>query len=403
MPSGDMIQIHMLTSYPAALLNRDDAGLAKRVPFGGVYRTRVSSQCLKKHWREAPAIQAFGHMADRSTRIYEQRVAEPLRAHEHGATEAESLSIAQYLLDNTLSKKESKAASADDGGDDDEVPKGKAGKGGKVDKGVRTGQVVVLTKAETDFLAEEGARILRAMRDVGADATDRKQLETHVKIDPRGFKKVLETLPASIDTAMFGRMVTSDLFARVDSAVSVAHAFTTHEEASETDYFTAVDTLNRDDAGAGLIQDTELTSGVFYLYAVVDMHQLRKNLIGQQKEIAEQLARTFVETMAMVSPGAKRGSTAPYSFAEFILLERGDGQPRTLANAFLKPLDQKGDNALQRSAQELLRFRRAMAEMYDLDSGAVTLASAHELGNAAEGLEGVSLRQALDATFGTLS
>lgn len=407
MPGGDMIQIHMLTSYPAALLNRDDAGLAKRVPFGGVYRTRVSSQCLKKHWREAPAIQGFGDLADRSTRIYEQRVAEPLRGDKHGATEAESLAIAQYLLDNTLSKKESKAAATDERDDDDDAPKGKAGKGRKADKGsdkgVRTGQVVVLTKAETDFLAEEGARILRVMRDADADPADRKQLETHVKIDPRGFKKVLEALPASIDTAMFGRMVTSDLFARVDSAVSVAHAFTTHEEASETDYFTAVDTLNRDDAGAGLIQDTELTSGVFYLYAVVDMDQLRNNLVGQQKEVAERLARTLVETMAMVSPGAKRGSTAPYSFAEFVLLERGDGQPRTLANAFLKPVNQKGDNALQRSAQELLRFRQSMAEMYDLDPGAAALATAHELGDATAGLEQVSLRRALDATFGTRS
>jgi hypothetical protein len=47
-------------------------------------------------------------------------------------------------------------------------------------------------------------------------------------------------------------MVTSDLFARVDAAVSVAHAFTTHAEAAETDYFTAVDTLKgpEDDAGA---------------------------------------------------------------------------------------------------------------------------------------------------------
>jgi hypothetical protein len=45
------IQIHSLTSYPASLLNRDDAGLAKRIPFGGAVRTRISSQCLKRHWR----------------------------------------------------------------------------------------------------------------------------------------------------------------------------------------------------------------------------------------------------------------------------------------------------------------------------------------------------------------
>jgi len=45
------LQIHALTSYPAALLNRDDVGFAKRIPFGGATRTRISSQCLKRHWR----------------------------------------------------------------------------------------------------------------------------------------------------------------------------------------------------------------------------------------------------------------------------------------------------------------------------------------------------------------
>ena len=47
------IQIHTLHTYPAALLNRDDAGLAKRLPYGGAIRTRISSQCLKRHWRVA--------------------------------------------------------------------------------------------------------------------------------------------------------------------------------------------------------------------------------------------------------------------------------------------------------------------------------------------------------------
>ena len=51
------LQIHTLASYPASLLNRDDAGLAKRIPFGNASRLRVSSQCQKRHWREALAAQ----------------------------------------------------------------------------------------------------------------------------------------------------------------------------------------------------------------------------------------------------------------------------------------------------------------------------------------------------------
>ena len=47
------IQIHWLAGYPGVLLNRDDTGLAKRLPFGSATRTRVSSQSLKRHWRMA--------------------------------------------------------------------------------------------------------------------------------------------------------------------------------------------------------------------------------------------------------------------------------------------------------------------------------------------------------------
>ena len=60
MSAPKFIQIHALTSYPASLLNRDDVGFAKRVPLGGVTRTRVSSQCLKRHWRTHDGEHALG-------------------------------------------------------------------------------------------------------------------------------------------------------------------------------------------------------------------------------------------------------------------------------------------------------------------------------------------------------
>lgn len=53
MPEPRFLQIHTLTSYTAALLNRDDSGLAKRLTYGGSLRTRISSQCMKRHWRLA--------------------------------------------------------------------------------------------------------------------------------------------------------------------------------------------------------------------------------------------------------------------------------------------------------------------------------------------------------------
>lgn len=373
MSAGDMVQIHMLTSYPATLLNRDDAGLAKRIPFGGALRTRISSQCLKKHWRETPEVSELGDLADRSTRIYEVRVAEPLREH-HGATEDEATAIAQFLMSYVQTKAEKKGHP------------------------LRTGQLLVLTRAETQFLLEEGVRILARAKEAGEDATDAKVLERVAKID-RDTKKLLRALPASIDTALFGRMVTSDQFARVDAAVSVAHAFTTHEEASETDYFTAVDTLkgDDDDAGAGLIQDTELTSGVFYLYAVIDMSQLRGNL-SENDVGAERLAGNLARVMATCSPGAKRGSTAPYAYAEFTLFERGSSQPRTLANAFRKAVRASGADQMQASVEALIEHRQSLEGMYGAFEGTAAVSSIHPLPEGV--LSAIAFDEALNAIFG---
>ena len=68
-------------------------------------------------------------------------------------------------------------------------------------------------------------------------------------------------------------MVTSDPGANIEAAIHVAHAFTVHAEESESDYFSVVDDLQRDDedAGAAHIGDMELTAGLFYGYVVVDV------------------------------------------------------------------------------------------------------------------------------------
>lgn len=86
------LQIHFLAAYPGTLLNRDDAGLAKRLPFGGATRTRVSSQCLKRHWRMADDARAIhrlakeaGIAAERSKEVIERLVTGPLRKDYEGA------------------------------------------------------------------------------------------------------------------------------------------------------------------------------------------------------------------------------------------------------------------------------------------------------------------------------
>ena len=72
MPKPRFLQIHTLSAYTAALLNRDDSGLAKRLPYGGALRTRISSQCLKRHWRITEDPHAL-HAIDGATAAYRSR------------------------------------------------------------------------------------------------------------------------------------------------------------------------------------------------------------------------------------------------------------------------------------------------------------------------------------------
>lgn len=348
------LQLHTLTSYPAALLNRDDVGFAKRLPFGGASRLRISSQCLKRHWRtfDGPdaiaSIEVAGEavpMAVRSRRSFEEHVYGPLVA---GGVSSE---LAEAVTDRLMAAVLGESARAKK-----EKAEGKA-KGKKKDAPavvserdpIQTGQVTVLGRPELDYLLGLGREIAataKAPADVekAAKAILSKESLENLKTLRRG---------AGLDAALFGRMVTSDYLARTDAAIHVAHAFTVHAEESESDYFSAIDDLEvRDDSlGSGHIGNAELTSGLYYGYVVVDVPLLVSNVEGgdrkawttQDRTLAAEVVRRLCHLVPTVSPGAKLGSTAPYAYSHFVLAEWGTAQPRTLANAFDRPVLARGD------------------------------------------------------------
>ena len=52
------LQLHLLTFFPPANLNRDDTGRPKTAVVGGATRLRLSSQALKRAWRTSEAFKA---------------------------------------------------------------------------------------------------------------------------------------------------------------------------------------------------------------------------------------------------------------------------------------------------------------------------------------------------------
>ena len=328
----NFLQIHTLTGYSAALLNRDDVGQAKRLPFGGHDRIRVSSQCLKRHWREQDGEWAIGRLdtgvSRRSRGIFSDIIAPRLK--DRGLSDPQILGVLEPIRSAVLGKSE-RGRAAEDGGpenaDDAALPFA----------GLRTKQVIVLGDPEIAFLTDLAVELAK-----DDPAETGKAVESYFKDRKR--KDNLKNLVrgAGIDAALFGRMVTSDHLARCDAAVHVAHSFTVHAEESEPDYFSAVDDLIKGEGelGSGHINTSELTSGLFYGYTVVDLRQLVRNL-SRDRELAKEVLRRLIRLIATVSPGAKLGSTAPYACAELVLAEIGERQPRTLANAFMDPMGKK--------------------------------------------------------------
>jgi len=405
------LQIHTLTSYAGVLLNRDDVGFAKRLPFGGAVRTRISSQCLKRHWRSFDgdgSLASIGPaMSVRSRRTFEEYVRKPLVA--EGVPDVVAGAVTDELQAVVLGAAPKRTGMASSGAEEE---------GALSDEGggeSRTGQVTVLGRPEMDFVLGVARGIAQR-----CGSSPRKAKEAIKELlDHDGLANLRAIrLGAGLDAALFGRMVTGDVLARCDAAIHVAHAFTVHEEAAENDYFAAVDDLVAaagEETGSGHIGSNELTSGLFYGYVVIDVPLLVSNLEGctrkdcpcrragqsssrfvsniegctrkdwraADRTLAAEIVRRFVRLVSTVSPGAKLGSTAPYAYAHLVGIESGSAQPCTLANAFLRPI-RSGADVLDHAYRALAGHAKDIDAMYgrETDRRFAGLETVQALGDA---------------------
>lgn len=353
MSAPRFLQIHTLHSYTAALLNRDDTGQAKRLLYGGVSRTRISSQCLKRHWRtvkaDPHALQTLAGFVDgfRSRLLIDEKVIKPLHEKNYPAAVIDALKPwFQWIIYS---------------GKKDKMPK-KLGEKEKADD-IKQRPVLLFGEPELKWLSAQFEKLAKEAGDKPQKAFDAAaNWADKYKDTAKLWREENNRLPAGLVSALFGRMVTSDPEANIEAPVYVAHAFTVHAAETEGDYFTAVEDLKRDqdDAGAGTIQESELTCGLFYGYVVIDMPGLIRNCAGDA-QLAARVVHNLVFLIAEVSPGAKLGSTAPFGRADLMLIEAGDRQPRSLATAFRKALRPDAAEAVAALASELADFDEAYA------------------------------------------
>jgi len=287
------IQLHLLTSYPPANLNRDDLGRPKTAMMGGVPRLRVSSQSLKRAWRKSDVFESAlkGHVGTR-TKSMGQEIFNALM--EKGITEKKATDWAKAI----------------------------AAVFGKLKKeSLDIEQLAHFSPEERAAIDELVAMLAERGSEPEADEL-----------------KLLRKQHSAADIALFGRMLASSPVFNTEAACQVAHAISVHKVEVEDDFFTAVDDLNKkEDMGAGHMGETEFAAGLFYQYICIDRNLLAENL-GSDNELTDKTLAALIEAAATVSPTGKQNSFASRARASYILCETGDQQPRSLSAAFLKPV-----------------------------------------------------------------
>jgi CRISPR system Cascade subunit CasC len=357
------VQIHMLQSVPPGNLNRDESGQPKKCLFGGVTRSRISSQCLKRNMRRSSYFEdAFGEALGKRTKYLPELVARSL-SDLGGIPEEEFDGIKAGLA--SLFKKESKEE------DEDAVDGESEGDG-------LTPQLVFFNP----LFAKKIAELLVQFRKSNAEAY-KVFVGVKSKLSKDEAKKPIAEFvqqafeareSVSIDVGLFGRMTTSDLVKDVEAACQVAHAISTHEALIESDYFTAMDDLKESFAktqteakGAGFLGrgDTEtfFTSAVYYKYLNIDGKSLLRNVQRQDVDQVCRAVGVMVEAAALAGPTGKQNSFAAHAAPELILVEVSEKrQPISYANAFLKPVE--GADLMRGSADALSDYCGSVAAAF---------------------------------------
>ena len=182
--------------------------------------------------------------------------------------------------------------------------------------------------------------------------------------DKKDLKMKLSQRSRAVDVSLIhGRMVASNPDGNVQAALSLAHAITTNAIRQESDYFTAIDDLNPN--GAAHLNETGYYSGVLYLYGVVNRNVLCANHTEGDKvtrEIAADDIARYIKGLMNAFPTGHSHRFGTFIMPSFVMLERGDFAPRTLAAAFLQAVD--ADDVLSESIKRLQDTRDKMNRVF---------------------------------------
>lgn len=320
------VDVHVLQTVPPSCVNRDDTGSPKTAVYGGVTRSRVSSQSWKKAIRDAFKFEnvfpkdQLGNRTQDLVKIISERI----RKVDPTIPKKDSDKLAKDTI-NLASKKTNKPI----------VPNKEKRNEAEEDssKSEESAALFFITPKQVNELAELALHWRRESKQPSRDEVTKALLKNQ-----------------GIDIALFGRMVAQAQDVGVDACAQVAHSISTHKVSNEYDYFTAVDDLpSEDNAGAAHIGTIEFNSSTLYRYATVTVCELYKQLKDDTVDAVCEFIRAFVYSMPTGKQNTFANRTLPYA----VLVTLRTNQPVNVVGAFEKPVP-PSDNGYETASAERL-------------------------------------------------
>ncbi|WP_420168343.1 type I-E CRISPR-associated protein Cas7/Cse4/CasC [Streptomyces violaceoruber] len=350
-----ILDIHILQTVPPSNLNRDDTGTPKSATYGGVRRSRVSSQAWKRATR-----QAFAGLLDASelgirTKKVVEVLAERIQLLDPSMTRAAAQSLAAETITTATGSKVA-------------VP-GRKSKQDTEDPAAESTYLMFLSDRQYDGLAR--------MTVDGGKGGDLKALKDYFKDKEHKTRaKQLVLTEHSVDIALFGRMVADSTDLNVDAAAQVAHALGVHAVEVESDYYTAVDDKNTDaETGAGMIGTVDFNSSTLYRYAALDVNRLQENLgaghdDARPTEPTRRAVMAFLEGFVTSLPTGKINTFGNQTLPAAVIVKLRTRRPVSYVAAFEEPVRMgEGGGFLRQSCERLAAFVPELEKSFGLDDG----------------------------------
>lgn len=312
----NLIELHMLQSFPVNCLNRDQFGSPKSAMFGGAPRARVSSQCWKRAIRQAAKEENEMFSGIRSKGFFDRQK--------------------QILEGMGVGEQQADAFAR---------------------------EIVAAAKIKID--KDDSVKNLFYFSDAELQAAAQAYLECE---DPKkkaaaAIKELVKVARDGVDIAFFGRMI-ADSELTLEGAAMFSHAISVNRVDNDLDFFTAVDDLKpKEKTGSAHMGDIEFNAACYYRYVALNLDLLADagHLGAVTLEERKSAVASFLRACAMAVPAARKNSMLAPTLPGFILGVARQGAPLSLANAFEEPVS---GVAPLKNAQ--LRLRQHWTELREL-------------------------------------